>query len=103
MAPQNDYGNVASPQFQEQAGRLNAHGRRDGSLSAGQMAAQLNRLRRSGQIDALFIPEQADAMPAVASALGAASDQDAASRAPAFGTTRGFSNCRRSGGMVLGP
>src|SRR5271165_2282719 len=70
MAPQNDYGNLALAEFQQTAGRLNtpvvviaryAPGEAQGA--AQQVAAV------SGQIDALFIPEQAEGMPAVAAAL----------------------------------
>jgi branched-chain amino acid transport system substrate-binding protein len=70
MAPQNDYGNVAVAEFQQTAGRLNspvaviaryAPGEAQG---AGQQISAV-----SGQIDALFIPEQVDGMPAVAAAL----------------------------------
>ncbi len=73
MAPQNDYGNVASQRFQDQAGSLNAQVVVTARYSAGQMATAAQQVAAvQGQIDALFIPEQADAMPAVASALGAA-------------------------------
>ena len=70
MAPQNDYANLALAEFQQTAGRLNtpvvviaryAPGEAQGA--AQQVAAV------SGQIDALFIPEQAEGMPAVAAAL----------------------------------
>jgi branched-chain amino acid transport system substrate-binding protein len=57
MAPQNEYGNVAAQRFQDMAGNLNVR----------VVVAAVQ-----GQIDALFIPEQADAMPAVAGALGSA-------------------------------
>ncbi len=73
MAPQNDYGNVAAQRFQDQAGSLNAQVVVTARYSAGQMATAAQQVAAvQGQIDALFIPEQADAMPAVASALGAA-------------------------------
>jgi len=71
MAPQNDYGNIAVAEFQQTAGRLNApvaviarYGPGEAQGAAQQIAAV------SGQIDALFIPEQADGMPSVAAALG---------------------------------
>jgi hypothetical protein len=74
MAPQNDYGNVAAQRFQEMAGNLNAQVVVAARYSAGQMAAAAQQVAAvQGQIDALFIPEQADAMPAVAGALGSAS------------------------------
>src|SRR5271157_3097497 len=70
MAPQNDYGNVALAEFQESAGRLNAPVAvvaRYGPGEAQGAAQQVGAV--SGQVDALFIPEQADAMPSVAAAL----------------------------------
>jgi branched-chain amino acid transport system substrate-binding protein len=73
MAPQNDYGNVAAQRFQEMAGNLNAQVIVTARYSAGQMATAAQQVAAvQGQIEALFIPEQADAMPAVASALGSA-------------------------------
>ena len=73
MAPQNDYGNVAAQRFQDQAGSLNAQVVVTARYSAGQMATAAQQVAAAqGQIDALFIPEQADAMPAVAGALGSA-------------------------------
>jgi branched-chain amino acid transport system substrate-binding protein len=74
MAPQNDYGNVAAERFQDQAGSLNAQVVVTARYAAGEMAAAAQQVGAvQSQIDALFIPEQADAMPAVANALGAAS------------------------------
>lgn len=73
MAPQNDYGNLALAQFQESAGRLNipvvtiaryAPGAPEGA------AQQVGAF--AGQIDAVFIPDQADAMASVSSALASA-------------------------------
>jgi branched-chain amino acid transport system substrate-binding protein len=73
MAPQNDYGNVAAQRFQEMAGNLNAQVVVTARYSAGQMATAAQQVAAvQTQIDALFIPEQADAMPAVAGALGSA-------------------------------
>src|SRR6201996_5659831 len=73
MAPQNDYGNVAAQRFQDQAGSLNVQVVVTARYSSGQMPTAAQQVAAvQGQIDALFIPEQADAMPAVASALGAA-------------------------------
>jgi len=70
MAPQNDYGNIAVAEFQQTAGRLNTpvvviarYAPGDAQSAAQQVAAV------GPQIDALFIPEQADGMPAVATAL----------------------------------
>jgi branched-chain amino acid transport system substrate-binding protein len=72
MAPQSEYGNIAVAQFQQTVGRLNApvgviarYAPGDAQSAAQQVAAA------GGQIDALFIPEQADGMPAVATALAA--------------------------------
>ncbi len=73
MAPQNDYGNVAAQRFQDMAGNLNAQVVVTARYSSGQMATAAQQVAAvQGQIDALFIPEQADAMPAVAGALGSA-------------------------------
>jgi branched-chain amino acid transport system substrate-binding protein len=73
MAPQNDYGNVAAQRFQEMAGNVNAQVVMTARYSSGQIATAAQQVAAvQGQIDALFIPEQADAMPAVASALGSA-------------------------------
>ncbi len=73
MAPQNDYGNVAAQRFQEMAGNVNAQVVVTARYSSGQAANAAGQVAAvQGQIDALFIPEQADGMPAVASALGSA-------------------------------
>ncbi len=73
MAPQNDYGNVAAQRFQEMAGNINAQVVVTARYSTGQLATAAQQVSAvQGQIDALFIPDQADAMPAVASALGSA-------------------------------
>ena len=73
MAPQNDYGNVAAQRFQEMAGNLNAQVVVTARYSAGPMATAVQQVAAvQGQIEALFIPEQADGMPAVAGALGSA-------------------------------
>jgi len=70
MAPQSEYGNIALAEFQQTAGRLNTpvvviarYAPGDANSAAQQVAAVGN------QIDALFIPEQAEGMPAVATAL----------------------------------
>ena len=73
MAPQNDYGSVAADRFQDRAQSLNVQMVVTARYSAGQMAGAAQQVAAvQGQIDALFIPEQADAMPAVANALGSA-------------------------------
>jgi hypothetical protein len=70
MAPQNDYGNVAAARFQETAAGANAQIVVTARYSAGQIATAAQEVAAvQGQIDALFIPEQADAMQAVANAL----------------------------------
>jgi branched-chain amino acid transport system substrate-binding protein len=72
LAPQNDYGNVAAQRFQEMAGNVNAQVVVTARYSTGQIATAAGQVAAVQGIDALFIPEQADAMPAVASALGSA-------------------------------
>jgi len=73
MAPQNDYGQVAAGRFQDRAGNFNAQVVVTARYAAGQMAAAAQQVAAvQTQIDALFIPEQADAMPAVAAALSSA-------------------------------
>jgi branched-chain amino acid transport system substrate-binding protein len=73
LAPQNDYGNVAAQRFQEMAGNVNAQVVVTARYSSGQIATAAGQVAAVQGIDALFIPEQADSMPAVASALGSAS------------------------------
>jgi branched-chain amino acid transport system substrate-binding protein len=74
MAPQNDYGNVAAERFQATATNVNAQIVVTARYSAGQMTTAAQEVAAvQGQIDALFIPEQADAMQAVANALSASS------------------------------
>ena len=73
LAPQNDYANVAVSAFEQTAGRLNAQIVVTAHYAPGQPQEAAQQIAASGgQMDALFIPEQADGMPAVASALGAA-------------------------------
>ena len=73
MAPESDYGNVAVAQFQQTAA---ARGVRVISIerySPGGALAAAQRIAALGsQADALFIPEQADQMPAVSQALTSA-------------------------------
>jgi branched-chain amino acid transport system substrate-binding protein len=70
MAPQNEYGNVATERFQEAAAGVNAQIVVTARYSAGQMATAAQQVAAvQGQVEALFIPEQADAMQAVANAL----------------------------------
>lgn len=70
MAPQNEYANIALAEFQEAAGRLNTPVAVVARYPSGQPQSAAEQVAAvAGQIDALFIPEQADGMPAVASAL----------------------------------
>ncbi len=70
MAPQNDYGNVATDRFLQTAAGVNAQIVVTARYSSGQMATAAQQIAAvQGQIDGLFIPEQADAMQAVANAL----------------------------------
>jgi branched-chain amino acid transport system substrate-binding protein len=70
MAPQDEYGNIALAQFQETAGRLNTPVVVVARYASGQPQSAAEQVAAvAGQIDALFIPEQADGMSAVASAL----------------------------------
>ena len=71
MAPQSDYGNIAVAEFQQTAGRLNTPVVVIARYAPGQPQSAAQQVAAAGQIDALFIPEQADGMPAVASALAA--------------------------------
>jgi branched-chain amino acid transport system substrate-binding protein len=72
LAPQNDYANIAIGRFQEAAGRLNARVVVVARYGPGQPESAVQQVAAvANQIDALFIPEQAEGMPAVASALSA--------------------------------
>ena len=70
MAPQNDYGDIAAARFQQIAADLNAPVVVTARYASGQAATAAQEVGAvSGQFDALFIPEQADAMQVVANAL----------------------------------
>jgi len=70
MAPQSDYGNIAVAEFQQEAARLNARVVTIARYAPGQAAGAAKEIAGvSGQIDALFIPEQAEGMPGVSAAL----------------------------------
>jgi hypothetical protein len=72
LAPQSDYGNIATGQFQQTAGRLNARVVLVARYAPGQPTSAVQQVAAAAnQFDALFIPEQAEGMPAVAAALGA--------------------------------
>ena len=67
---QNDYGNVATDRFEQTAAGVNAQIVVTARYAAGQMGTAAQQVAAvQGQMDALFIPEQADAMQAVANAL----------------------------------
>ncbi len=70
LAPESDYGNIAVAQFQQTAGRLNSPVVVIARYAPGQPQSAAQQVAAVGnQIDALFIPDQADGMPAVATAL----------------------------------
>ena len=70
LAPESDYGNVAVAEFQSAAGRLNARVVTVARYPPGQPATGVQEIAGvANQIDALFIPEQAEGMPAVSAAL----------------------------------
>jgi branched-chain amino acid transport system substrate-binding protein len=70
LAPDSDYGNVAVAEFQTVAARLNARVVTVARYPAGQPAAGMQEIAGvANQIDALFIPEQAEGMSAVSAAL----------------------------------
>ncbi len=72
LVPENDYGNVALAEFQQAAARRNVRVQAIERYSPGTLNAAVARLAANlTQIDALFIPDQADAMPGVAQALTA--------------------------------
>jgi ABC-type branched-subunit amino acid transport system substrate-binding protein len=72
MAPQSDYGNIAVAEFQQAASRLGVRVvtiSRYGPGQAGNAAKEIAAV--AAQVDALFIPEQADGAEAVGAALAA--------------------------------
>lgn len=70
LAPQSDYANVAVGEFQQAAQRLGARVVTVARYPAGQPQTGVQELAGSpGGYDALFIPEQAEGMPALATAL----------------------------------
>lgn len=73
MIPDNDYGRVAEAEFLQETARLGAVVRQNEHYGAGKAADAAKRLAPGSRtIDALFIPDQAAAMPDVAAALTAA-------------------------------
>jgi branched-chain amino acid transport system substrate-binding protein len=72
MAPQSDYGNIAVAEFQQAAARVGVRVVTIARYAPGQAAAAAKEIAAvSGQIDALFIPEQTDGMDGVNAALAA--------------------------------
>jgi hypothetical protein len=70
LAPQNDYGNVAIAAFQSAAARRDLRVMAIERYAPGGVAAAAQKVASlGGQIDTLFIPEQAEAMAGVAQAL----------------------------------
>lgn len=70
LIPENDYGRVAEAAFQQAAARDNIRVMTIEHYQPQTLAASAQKIAALGdQIDALFIPEQADAMPSVSAAL----------------------------------
>ncbi len=73
LIPENDYGRVAEAEFQQAAARDNIRVMTIEHYQPGNISAATQKIAALGdQIDALFIPDQADAMPAMSQALTAA-------------------------------
>jgi hypothetical protein len=73
LVPENDYGRIAEATFQQAAARNNIRVMTIEHFQPQTPSAAVQKIAALGdQIDALFIPEQADAMPAVSQALTAA-------------------------------
>lgn len=73
LIPENDYGRVAEAAFQQAAARNNIRVMTIEHYQPQTLAAAVQKVAALGdQIDGLFIPEQADAMPAVSQTLTAA-------------------------------
>jgi hypothetical protein len=72
LVPESDYGNVALGEFQQEAARLGVRVAGIERYTPATLATAVQHIAALGNsIDALFVPEQADAMTAVASALAA--------------------------------
>lgn len=72
LAPENDYANVAVGALQQAAGRRDMRVVVIEHYKAGEAAAAASKIAALGeQVDTVFIPEQASAMPEVARALAA--------------------------------
>lgn len=73
LAPESDYGNVALAEFQDVAARRGVRVAAVERYARGDANAAIRRLSaNAGQFDALFIPEQADAMTSIAGLLSSA-------------------------------
>jgi branched-chain amino acid transport system substrate-binding protein len=73
LAPQNDYANVAVAEFKSEAARVGATVVAVERYQPGEAAAAVgNLLRDAPNVDAVFVPEQPDALPSVANAIGTA-------------------------------
>ncbi len=73
LIPDNDYGRVAEAEFQQAAARRGLRVMEIEHYQGQNMSGAVQKIAALGnQIDTLFIPEQADAMPAMSSALQAA-------------------------------
>lgn len=72
LAPENDYGNVAINEFVDLAARRGFRVRMTERYAPGNAAAAVRAVaEQAAQIDALFIPEQAENMAQIAGLLGA--------------------------------
>jgi len=70
MAPQNDYGTIAVNEFQQEASKLGVRVATIARYTPGQPADAAQQIAGvASDIDALFIPEQADGMAGVTAAL----------------------------------
>ncbi|MDE3177734.1 MAG: penicillin-binding protein activator [Pseudomonadota bacterium] len=73
LAPQNDYANVAANEFKAEAARVGANVVTVVRYAPGQAAAAAAQLMKDApNVDAVFLPEQADALGGVASSLASA-------------------------------
>jgi hypothetical protein len=72
LAPRNDYANIAVAEFQTEAAKLNARVVTVARYAPGEAAGAAQQIAGvADQIDAVFVPEQADGMAAVGAALAA--------------------------------
>jgi uncharacterized protein YeaO (DUF488 family) len=73
LAPQNDYANVALAELKSEAARAGANVVTVARYAPGQAASAVAQLQHDApDADAIFLPEQADALSSVAAALAAA-------------------------------